>query len=1349
MRLSELIHCLYPVTEKRCSNILLELSRILRQTTKEHLKPLLTRYISPSSDVEYRKSEILLDTLPTLPQPDAAKVLIELIRERKISHTRAVIMINAMSLIVKPTPSVVKSVLELYKEIPNEGLVKLNPKTMLNQALLLSVGTLTNRLITMMRSHGKPVPEIISFIDSISGELKRMLEETSSETEKILILKSMGNMGAVETIPILKSLVEDTRLPLKIRISAVFGLRRLSKQFYKQVVPILMSVFMDVKEVTELRQAAFVVIINSNPTFTTLQLLAHRIRHEPRSQIRSLIYTSLVNLAMYTSHEPEHKKLSSNARLVIKSIPAVKIGVHDTMSVLVNQFSEEYDLGGAINVLKIKSKKSGLPEALIANLQGTLFGKHRHLLEVGAEGKSLEVILRKIFGPHGLLKEILKGEITLRDFFNPLTRSSLVGVQEKIREVLSKMMVELRSEEHPFSTWYLHVLGNELQYVILNSENVEELFSKVTTLVPELIVRLTRGIKVDIVKSLSNIASITIASPIGIPLSLNCTTVGIFKVDGHVKVNNLPTWSDIMVNRFSGPIPKISVDIDVKPVIDLTHYFTIGSNMRWLGSGVSTEAFVKAHVPVKLTAKLNGPEHEISVKYFTPKETIKTIHAKVMPLTFIKYFPTTMTKLPYIIESQEIMNPKIVKLVPFEQSYKCSVSGLEVVTTGVYSLCGPSWCPIFPLFGRQEIHVVVRPVSSVEYVHLKIKSLKTNFEFEGVPASMLTDDRFEDSSDDDEEDEESRPERYTPRSSSSYRRSMIESGEFEPITVDKVFSQEPIKRQVLITLGPNNQQSPKIKSLVTWLMGRRYWKHQLNVQLVRLSHQDTPVFKLNFNKVCDASVWYPETYRGETGEFLSKMHLKWNIYGYEKEIKVKIIPGSPFDFTRELKEHSILSTENLPLANAQKYKYTLEVEVPQMSRKTLKYLTIAHDALKVYFYHSLTTDLPHNPHPDKIVVAVEVLPWWEQANIIVKTPREDSYITEIPLYWNPFLPTNEKIRLHDLPAWQWYNNTDENVEETYLDDTVPYRSAPILGDKCYYSESTEKITIFDGVRLPVSPLEKYHKKSCSFVLAQHCSNEGLFSIIKTGDFELTSQNLKLKVNVPKYEIEWIVEPYRMELIVNGERKSLDTGRPIILRDETSESSTRLYKLEMIDTIVAELKAYELGFTLVLDKQQKTIMLKLSPFSMLQGQLCGLCGNFNQDQSDDYSPDSDFQYENRDFYGIIKNSLICSDTCDYDKISPLSDDYCMKESHLHISRYESDMPMTCTSERKVPQCTEGCRPEKTKSIKTCFTCRSETGLTLPRKTYLPPRWDMDSEETTTDCEDFYQRVEVPIRCVPVY
>ena len=65
-------------------------------------------------------------------------------------------------------------------------------------------------------------------------------------------------------------------------------------------------------------------------------------------------------------------------------------------------------------------------------------------------------------------------------------------------------------------------------------------------------------------------------------------------------------------------------------------------------------------------------------------------------------------------------------------------------------------------------------------------------------------------------------------------------------------------------------------------------------------------------------------------------------------------------------------------------------------------------------------------------------------NMVVKTPRENSYIGGVPFYWNPFLPTSEKISMHDLPASSWYKDYSEG-DDSFFDTTVPYTSAPIIG----------------------------------------------------------------------------------------------------------------------------------------------------------------------------------------------------------------------------------------------------------------------------------------------------------------
>jgi hypothetical protein len=197
------------------------------------------------------------------------------------------------------------------------------------------------------------------------------------------------------------------------------------------------------------------------------------------------------------------------------------------------------------------------------------------------------------------------------------------------------------------------------------------------------------------------------------------------------------------------------------------------------------------------------------------------------------------------------------------------------------------------------------------------------------------------------------------------------------------------------------------------------------------------------------------------------------------------------------------------------------------------------------------------------------------------------------------------------------------------------------------------------------------------------------------------------------------------------------------------TSPKVIKFEKLSSHRLEMKLYELGAKIIFDSEMKLLKIKLAPWSTLQGELCGLCGNYNLDQSDDYTP-----WERLDMTPVtgrksyFEENMLPSETCDIDRIYNTDDESCITEHHLTVRRYDNDIPMTCRSERKIVQCAPGCKPVRVESVKTCFTCTPEPGFTSRRSTpFYTPSWE--EENSGVECSDFYQRVEVPTRCVPVY
>ena len=75
--------------------------------------------------------------------------------------------------------------------------------------------------------------------------------------------------------------------------------------FIEQVSNILLNVYMNETEMSDVRIGAFVVLRNTMPSLTTLQAIVHRLRTERASQVRTFVYTTLISLSKVRPTDPQ------------------------------------------------------------------------------------------------------------------------------------------------------------------------------------------------------------------------------------------------------------------------------------------------------------------------------------------------------------------------------------------------------------------------------------------------------------------------------------------------------------------------------------------------------------------------------------------------------------------------------------------------------------------------------------------------------------------------------------------------------------------------------------------------------------------------------------------------------------------------------------------------------------------------------------------------------------------------------------------------------------------------------------------------------------------------------------
>ena len=139
---------------------------------------------------------------------------------------------------------------------------------------------------------------------------------------------------------------------------------------------------------------------------------------------------------------------------MLKLVHAIPVGIVDSKEVSGHLFSEDLELGGKWDIWGLKSQLTGLPKNLVASLRATVFGNRVPLVSGGIESRGIETILRRLLGPYGLLKDIIKNRASLNELLRPLSSQHFEIMTEKIREFIGRVSVHLSRSTFFLFFWF-------------------------------------------------------------------------------------------------------------------------------------------------------------------------------------------------------------------------------------------------------------------------------------------------------------------------------------------------------------------------------------------------------------------------------------------------------------------------------------------------------------------------------------------------------------------------------------------------------------------------------------------------------------------------------------------------------------------------------------------------------------------------------------------------------------------------------------------------------------------------------------------------------------------------------
>jgi hypothetical protein len=1154
------------------------------------------------------------DILPHITATCGSKVCVELlvekIRSQEIPTLRAISVLKDLINIRTPSKEIINELLKLAESDVCER------HFLLKQSVWLSIGSLMNALCSnnvdkWAREMKEPTERFCptQLKEQYVQLLVNKLHSTNKWEERLTYLKTLGNAGLDLSVFELEKIIRnvDNQYSPLARSEAVLALRQLRDIMPKKIQKVLMPILLNKLETPTVRIAACYMIMQTLPERPILDQIAKMVFHERNLQVASFVYSYMDTLANSTN--PCEKKLVTDMRLALRHIKKI-----DTTPLKYSKItripihSVHHKIGLDLELASSFVDRTHLPRYLTATLHSNFLGFwNKYLFTFGLVTENLETLLQRLVGDHKYLFD----DESMMSLFSHLPRENAMDYDMKnIFSTLKSFTTDFddtTSTHEPKGWFYMKFKDQDIGFLPLKEELIKSFLSEHNSNLFEIQNKLRQGLPVNMNKAkMLHEMVYKIPTTFGMPLTVTTKVPIVMSVHGKLQTvsHGLKNFQ-VLANLKPSFALTLAVDVECwSPIVN--HGLKVVNKLKVFKP-------INAKVEVDLVSPLKNVR--ITVRPPTTRRDIVTLESK--PITYTRVWPK-------MIESDQkvIMGEEMTRVHKINKCIGQKVFGVNFCLRGVikksptHSIVGT---PFFPLSGPNKVVLSVEPGNETPeeiVINLSGKFFETSY---NTYTTKMFDD-FETTSN-----------RYTNKRDNEYNTHRYEN-EFNTQHFDSHYTpKKPISNLLKVDIIVGNSRRLSMELSHTCDMLGRYGKLHMKITHVPVSRE----YNTEPIVLClDSETLYPEYIQSE--QVLTNARLTWgrtcnsNNYITLKSKAQKLQTRNIFE--TEIPEYNFReSFENRYSThrNSELLKYVVDIDynnvpffVQNMTYKLLEQLKN-----KYYEHLDVSSFLVRNPE-NKIRCVLTVDPVTKQyVNLVVKTPKQNTIINDIPLSF-PVTPINNQYS---------YMKKIMNILKGDFSTTT----------NCHVCGSTMKT--FDNVehQLPLSTSFK--------VLVQDCSQRQRCVVMMRKLSETT--DLK-EVKIITDENEILITPVsetddQIKIFVNGREYPIN---------ENVEMNENLYNLPSVKVCRqgSEIKVELMKCGVTVNFNGLSCNIEKCTKSSVR--LCGPCGKTNveseynvfdnlykKDFSEQYCNDFECTYDKRreydettPFYENSKRSFLDDD-----------------------------------------------------------------------------------------------------------